>query len=97
MSNPSLIERASLDQLIPASDAKNIADAALELQEQRQIAYAINNAVNTGGYSCYYNHEISDNVKDIVEGQGYTLEKDPDAVHTIYKISWETPGEVEGG
>lgn len=84
-----LIPLDQICELQHASEVKfNVAKSADIVHEVQQIAHAINNAANTGNFSCLYNHEISEEAKSDLEDYQYELHKVPDSVHTVYEISW---------
>lgn len=87
-----LIPQDELAILKIASDVKEVAASAKLEAEKMAIAKLINSSANTGQYVALYNHEISDDMKEILKGQGYTLAKrssqfcaDPE---TQYIIGW---------
>ena len=87
----SLIPQDELTILKAASAVKTVADTAVFEQEQKDIAYAINTAANTGNTEVLVHRILSDQMKTILTQQGYTLSyndlvANPDALVTI---SWD--------
>lgn len=75
----SLIPESELIELKSATAVKNVADSAEDILEEQTCAYAINTAANTGCHFIYYNHPISDTLKETLEGKGYEVLKDKKA------------------
>lgn len=89
-STTSLIRgETELNTLRPASEARSIAETALAIHEQEAVARVINNAVNTGNYSCKLNRPLSDTMKSTLIDQGYTVSQDRGADPRLgWTISW---------
>lgn len=85
------IKAENLTTLIPASQAKQIADGMLIYQEQASIAALINGAVNTGGYSVRYNQPISETTLVLLKDSGYIVKPVECSAlkDSQYDISWE--------
>lgn len=88
-----LIPQDELPVLKSASAVKTVADGAKLEAEKMAIAKLINSAANTAQYTVLYNHPISDEMLEILEGQGYTvthpskrLSADPETQNII---SWK--------
>jgi len=83
-----LIPISEMTELKSAAQAKAVADEALKIHEKQQIAAAINSAANSGEHSIIYQHPISDEVKAILEGQGYKVTRKPHSANPdfLYKI-----------
>ena len=77
-------------ELIPASEAKKIADDAPFILEQQSVAHAINNAANTGAHSVLWSRELSDAMVELLEEKGYTVLKNDRAANPDY--SWTITG-----
>lgn len=73
----SLIPASDMTTLIAASAAKAVADSAIEDLEQQSMAYCINSAANTGEHFTAWDKPISPALKTLLEGQGYTVTKNP--------------------
>jgi len=87
-----LIPQDELADLKSASDVKTVADSALQTAETMAIAKLINSSANTGQYEVLYNHEISEDVITVLEGQGYTVTRRSSVICADpkyqYTISW---------
>ena len=85
-----MIDKDKMTTLISASEARSLSQSALISAESSTIAYAINNAVNTGETSVLYNNIISSNMIEKLESEGYLVEaiKNTAVPGTQYKISW---------
>jgi len=70
-----LIPSDEMTTLKPASEVKTIADEAEEILEQQSVAYLINEAANTGSHMVVWSKSISDELKQVLEGQGYKVIK----------------------
>lgn len=68
-----LFKQEELPVLVSALNVKSVADSAPLEAEKMAIAKLINSAANTGQYSVTYNHEISDDMKDILKGMSYKV------------------------
>lgn len=78
-----------LNTLIEASEARKVASEAIAIHEQESIARLINNAVNTGNYSCRLNKPLSATMKATLEGMGYIITQEPGADSRLgWIISW---------
>lgn len=64
-----------IETLKPATDNKVIADKAIALSEEGQVAAAINYASLVGQTSCIYNHSLSSDLQTKLTTQGYTIEE----------------------
>lgn len=85
-----MIDKDKLTTLISASEARSLSQSALISAESSTIAYAINNAVNTGETSVLYNNIISSSMMEKLESAGYLVEPFENTAKpgTQYKISW---------
>lgn len=77
-----------LCELVPASQAKEMADKAVFILEQQSVAYAINSAAKTGEHNVKWSKPLSDEMIALLEENGYTVTKnlraaDPDTSWTI--------------
>lgn len=72
-SNISLIPAEDITTLLPASQVKQVADAAEFIHESQSIATVINMAANTGAHSVTYSHAISKTMLTTLETQGYVV------------------------
>lgn len=80
---------SELNTLVEASEARKIAAEAVSIHEQESIARLINNAVNTGNYSCRLNKPLSDTMKATLKGMGYILTQEQGADTRLgWIISW---------
>lgn len=86
----SLIPMDELTVLKSASEVKAVADEAVQIIEQQTMAAAINSAANTGQHSITWSKPISDALKAVLEGQGYTVTKNNRAADPNY--SWTISG-----
>lgn len=91
-----MISPDAMTTLIPAATAKTEASSALDDQLEGSIAYAINNAVNTGEYSVQINQPISSTLMTKLTGSGYKYVVEPvkDAIYGCalpnqYIIRWD--------
>ena len=67
------IPQSQLTVLLPAADAREVADTALEALDEMKVAACINNAANTGEHKCLYSHPISATLLAKLESYGYTV------------------------
>ena len=79
-----------LCELVPASEAKEMANKAEFILEQQSVAYAINSAAKTGAHEVTWSKPLSDEMITLLESEeyGYTLTKnlraaDPNTSWTI--------------
>lgn len=84
----SLIKSEDMIVLKSASEVKTVADEAMKIHEEQSVAYAINSAANSGQHSIIYAHNLSDAIKEVLRGQGYSVTKngraaDPDFHYII--------------
>lgn len=70
-----LIPNTAISTLKSAADVKKVADSAVAIQEEMQVAAVINNAANTGEHSAIWQHPMSDALKTKLEGLGYTVKE----------------------
>jgi hypothetical protein len=63
----------NMTTLIPASDAKTVAETAAKDLEEMQVAHLINEAANCGQTSVVYARPISAVLKTKLTGLGYTF------------------------
>lgn len=86
-----LIPMDELMTLKAASAVKTVADNALADQQEKEVAYAINTAANTGEYDVAYNGKLIDSVKTKLEADGYTVTYDVALMNSedIAHISWK--------
>lgn len=91
-----LIPQDEYAALKSASDVKSVADSAPLEAEKMAIAKLINSAANTGVYSTLYNHDISEEMQEILKGMGYKMTRRPQKFCADPKyqwlIFWEHPG-----
>ena len=85
----SLIPDSELTELKSADSVKDVADSAEKIIEKQMCAHAINSAANTGSHLVYYDHPISDSLKEDLESLGYEIVKENRAadprVHWVIK------------
>lgn len=72
----SLIPQDEMRTLKAASAVKAVATTAIVDQQRGAVAYAINNAANTGETSVVINSKLDETLITELEGQGYTLTYD---------------------
>lgn len=68
-----LIPIEDITTLIPASDAKAVADGAADTIEEQTVAAAINTAANAGQHSITWSKPISNTLKSTLEDLGYRV------------------------
>lgn len=78
-----------LCELVPASEAKAIADKAPFTLEKQSVAYAINSAANTGAHEVTWSKPLSAEMIQLLKDNNYTVVQntraaDPD---TSWKIA----------
>lgn len=85
------VELQDMAKLIPASQAKEIADSAELYHELATLAHLINQAANTGEKQVWVNTPISDDAKVELENQQYKIEsvKYSAKKDSQYIISWK--------
>ena len=85
-----LIPMDELQTLKSKADVKTVAETAEVEQQKQAIAYLINTAANCGQYDVAYNGKLLDEVKQALEGKGYTITYDIAKVNVedIAHISW---------
>ena len=85
------VELQDMAKLIPASQAKEIADSAELYHELVTLAHLINQAANTGEKQVWVNTPISDDAKVELENQQYKIEsvKYSAKKDSQYIISWK--------
>lgn len=69
----SLIPKEEIIELKSAAAVKAVADDALSIIEEQQVAALINTAANTGQHRAIWQHELSDELKKTLEAQGYKI------------------------
>ena len=86
----SMINKDKMTELLSASEARSLSELAEIEAETATIAYAINNAVNTGETEILYNNKISSDMIEELESQGYLVEPANNTAKpgTQYKIRW---------
>ena len=85
-----LIPMDELQTLKSKADVKTVAESAEVEQQKQAIAYLINTAANCGQDDVAYNGKLLDEVKQALEGKGYTITYDIAKVNEedIAHISW---------
>lgn len=85
------VELQDMAKLIPAPEAKSIAESAELYHELAALAHLINQAANTGEKQVWVNTPISDDAKEELEGQQYKVEsvKGSAKKDSQYIISWK--------
>ena len=68
-----LIPQEDLKELQPASAVKSVAETAVYEQDLQAVAFAINNAANTGATSVTITMKLSNAVQEELKSNGYTL------------------------
>lgn len=74
-----LIPIEEISNLKSASEVKSVADTALDIIEEQQVAKLINIAANAGQHSAMWQHDMSDELKTKLESMGYTVYKKSNA------------------
>lgn len=72
-----LIPKEDFAILKSASEVKSVSDSAPLEAEKAAIAKLVNTAANTGQYEVLYNHDISDEMMDVLKGMSYTITRRP--------------------
>ena len=70
-----LIPIDEMTTLKSASEVKAVADEAISIHEQQSVAALINQAANSGQHSVIWNRPMTDELKKVLEGQGYKITK----------------------
>ena len=85
------VELQDMAKLIPASQAKDIAESAELYHELSTLAHLINQAANTGEKQVWVNTPISNDAKAELEIQHYKIEsvKYSAKKDSQYIISWK--------
>lgn len=68
-----LIPQSEMTVLRPASQVREVANEAPRLHEIQSVAAAINSAANSGAHSILWSRELSEDVKELLESNGYTV------------------------
>lgn len=91
MPNTSLIPSSDMTTLQDASKCREVAESAEAIHEMMKVAYAINNAANTGELCVTWSGTLMQTTKDSLESAGYKVEAVEDIARegTRYTISWE--------
>lgn len=88
-----MIAPSDLSTLQSAAAVKAVASNALADQLEGAVARAINIAANTGETSVDWNGALTDEIKQTLESQGYTVKQLCDAymrpVLNMYTIEWK--------
>ena len=69
----SLIPKDQMTELFSASQVAETASTAEEDIQLKSVAFAINQAANTGLYRIIYQEKLKDSVKEALEAKGYTI------------------------
>ena len=69
----SLVNKDEMTQLRPASEATQTAKTAEDDIQLQAVAFAINQASNTGLYRVIFQEALRENVKSQLESNGYTV------------------------
>lgn len=87
----SLIPQDEMFELKPAATVKTVSETAEYEQEKKAVAFAINNAANTGSTNVVINHELSKQLTDLLTSNGYTITHNFSRVTPKAEpvISWE--------
>lgn len=84
-----LFNQEEISILQAASKAKEVASTANIEHEKAAIARLINLAANTGETRAIWELPICDELKIILEGQGYKVTRKPQtASKNLYEIDW---------
>ena len=83
------IDQKDLCILKTASEVRTVASTADKELELSRIAFAINNAANSGAYEVEWADVISDDAKSTLKSKGYTIDSKSVGVMTHYIIKWE--------
>lgn len=78
-------------ELVPASEAKEMAEKAPFIHEQHSVSHAIRNAANTGAFEVRWSKPLSDEMVAILRENGYTVSKVERAANPdwCWTISWK--------
>lgn len=68
-----LIPLDEMSVLKSASEVKDVAESAIDIQNEMTAAYIINNAANTGQRIAVWGNHMTDTLKSTLEGKGYTV------------------------
>lgn len=69
----SLVNKEDMTKLRPASEARSTAETAEDEIQLMAVAYAINNASNTGQYKVQFQEQLRDATKSALESNGYRI------------------------
>lgn len=69
----SIVEKGDMTTLRPASQSAETAASALDDIQLMAVAYAINNAANTGEYRAIFQDKLRPFVIDQLKANGYTI------------------------
>lgn len=69
----SLVTKDEMTTLRSAADSRSTAETALKDIQLMAVAYAINNAANTGELEVLFQEKLVDGIKDELESKGYTV------------------------
>lgn len=83
-----LIEQGKLDKLLPASEAKAVAESAIDATNLAQVAYAINTAANTGETEAVIMSLMTPNTISELESNGYKIMYKKTAAQSTVVVSW---------
>ena len=86
-----LIPQDEMFELKPAATVKTVSETAELEQEKKAVAFAINNAANTGSTNVVINHRLSKELTDLLTSNGYTITHNFSRVDPKDEpvISWE--------
>ena len=83
-----LIQRDSLNILLPAAEAQSVASTAIDELNLQQVAYAINSAANTGELRTVIMSSMTDNTISELEAKGYKIEHKISGAEKTTVVSW---------
>ena len=69
----SLVTKDEMTTLRSAADSRSTAETALKDIQLMAVAYAINNAANTGELEVLFQEKLIDDIKEELENNGYTV------------------------
>lgn len=78
-------------ELVTASEAKAMAEAAPFILEQQSVSHAIRNAANTGAFNVQWSKPLSDEMITLLRSKGYTVTSNDRAAYPdwCWIISWQ--------
>lgn len=86
-----MIPMDQLTILQPSSAVKACADSAYKEHIEASLAYTINYAANCGQHEVLWQHKLSDDMKSLLEQNGYKVRQQTNSAHRdrLWVISWK--------